>query len=156
MPIVTQRCLICGEDVPFSRRQFRTPDHIVFMPEIGIVWLATMHQECIRNWPRRDELVRRINEVAGKRIAVVDRYGGIRNRFRLGRFLLIATAVAIYPVVLLVQVPVEWCRNWFRKQVILPRCPACGKPLRTALARQCFHCGKAWHMTAEDGGNRGP
>lgn len=24
-------------------------------------------------------------------------------------------------------------------------CPHCGKPLRTALARQCFECGKTWH-----------
>jgi hypothetical protein len=24
-------------------------------------------------------------------------------------------------------------------------CPACGEKLRTALAKQCFKCGKDWH-----------
>jgi hypothetical protein len=24
-------------------------------------------------------------------------------------------------------------------------CPECGKPLRTAQAQQCFHCGADWH-----------
>lgn len=65
MPIVFQRCLICREDIPFSRHKFRTPDRLVPVPGIGIVWLETMHPECIRNWPRRDELVRAINEAGG-------------------------------------------------------------------------------------------
>jgi hypothetical protein len=24
-------------------------------------------------------------------------------------------------------------------------CPSCGTPLRTELAKQCFHCGHDWH-----------
>lgn len=26
-----------------------------------------------------------------------------------------------------------------------PPCPECGKPLRSAKASQCFHCGADWH-----------
>lgn len=26
-----------------------------------------------------------------------------------------------------------------------PPCPYCGQPLRTNLAKQCFHCGRSWH-----------
>lgn len=33
----------------------------------------------------------------------------------------------------------------FDPRVQSPSCPKCGKPLRTAEAQQCFHCGADWH-----------
>jgi len=36
-------------------------------------------------------------------------------------------------------------RSRFVPQQELPPCPHCGRPLRTAEAQQCFHCGADWH-----------
>ena len=49
--------------------------------------------------------------------------------------------------------PIHYLRFWELKYPVLdklrfdprPFCPHCGKPLRTAEARQCVHCGADWH-----------
>lgn len=47
--------------------------------------------------------------------------------------------------------PIHYLLFWRTKYRVLdklrfpPRCPYCGKLLRTLLAQQCLHCGADWH-----------
>ena len=59
--------------------------------------------------------------------------------------------MAVHEIRSLTLCPVSWAKIWVQHSgradavgTTAP-CPYCGKPLKTALARQCPHCNMDWH-----------
>lgn len=74
------------------------------------------------------------------------------NETRLRRLLLDGRkAMAMHELHSLVHCPPAWAKIWVlhggRPEGIgtTAPCPYCGKPLKTALAKQCPHCNMDWH-----------
>ena len=70
----------------------------------------------------------------------------IRRLIRDGRKIM-----AVHELRALVRCPITWAKTWVshggRPDGIgtTAPCPYCGKPLATALAKQCPHCNMDWH-----------
>ena len=72
--------------------------------------------------------------------------GRLRELMRQGRMIAAAQELRF-----LTRCPVSWAKIWAehygRPDAVgtTAPCPYCGKPLKTALAKQCQHCNMDWH-----------